>query len=174
MAEKSPAHPPHLAQRPHRVGDVLQHLVCVHDVEGVVRVVQRVHVGHRERDVVQAALLGQVGGRRQRLGRGVDTGDPAGGDRGGQVGGDRSGSAAHIQQRVTGVQLVEQVGRRVRRGAPPVRAQHRLVMPMGVRGLPLRHHRTPLRPHHALCQPQARTVSTVTRPFISQELVPIF
>ncbi len=41
----------HLAQRPHRVGDVLQDLVGVHDVEFPVLVRQRVHVGHREGDV---------------------------------------------------------------------------------------------------------------------------
>ena len=38
------AHPPHLAQRLHRVGHVLQHLVGVHDVEGVVGKIQRVDV----------------------------------------------------------------------------------------------------------------------------------
>ena len=54
-----PAHPPHLAQRPHRVADVLEHLVRVDDVEGVVGVVQRVHVADRERDVVQAAFAGR-------------------------------------------------------------------------------------------------------------------
>ncbi len=43
-----PADPPHLPQRQHRIGDVLQHLMRVHHVERPVAERQRVHVPDRE------------------------------------------------------------------------------------------------------------------------------
>src|SRR5665648_716929 len=67
-----PGHPPDLPQRRHRIGQVLEHLMGVHDVEARVREVQRVHVAHLEGD--RGAQLGGIApSALQHLGRGVDT-----------------------------------------------------------------------------------------------------
>jgi hypothetical protein len=91
--------PVHLAQRPHRIPYVLQHLMRVDDVEGVVRVVQRVHVRDRELDVPHAPFDSRGPGLVQDARRLVDAGDPAVGDQVRQVCGDGAGPAADVQDR---------------------------------------------------------------------------
>ena len=52
--------PAHLAQRLHGIADVLEHLVRVHDVEGVVGEAQRMHVFDREVEVVQTSARREI------------------------------------------------------------------------------------------------------------------
>ena len=67
-----PAHPPHLAQRGHGAGEVLQHLVRMHDIERRVGVVERVDVADRERHVAEAGFVRGGGRFRDDVGRRVD------------------------------------------------------------------------------------------------------
>ena len=69
---------PHLAQRADGVGQVLQHLVRVHDVEGVVGEVERVQVGGAELDVGRGPVVAFGVGGFDRRGRGVDADDVPG------------------------------------------------------------------------------------------------
>ena len=135
-----PAHPAHLAQRPYRIPDVLEHLVGVDHVEGAVGEVQGVDVGHGEGDPVrQPPLPGVRAGLVQDVRGGVHRRDRAfRADQLGQVGGDRAGAAADVQDGHARPQLAGQVRGRVRRGAPAVRAQDRLVVAVGVDGRFLR------------------------------------
>ena len=83
----------HLAQRLDRVGDVLQHLVRVHDVERRVGEVERVHVADRELDR-DAGRVARVGARGvEHLVGAVDAHDAPGRDPLGEVDGDRARSA---------------------------------------------------------------------------------
>ena len=85
--------------QPGWLAQVLEHLVCVHDVERRVVVVERVHVAHGERD------QGVVGGREvARRGRDdvvghVDAQHLAGEHPPGEVGADRARAAADVEQR---------------------------------------------------------------------------
>ena len=125
------AHAGHLPQRGDRIGQVLQHLVGVDDVERVVVGRERVDVADLERDVHPARV---GGGPRlgQRIGGDVDAHHPAGRHAGGQVDGDRARAAADVEQVEPGPQRREQVAGGVLGGAPAVRLQHRLGMAVGV------------------------------------------
>jgi hypothetical protein len=111
---------------------VLEHLVGVHDVEGVVGEVERVHVADGEVDRLQPAPADLGPGQIQRLLGGLKGGDPPGCDPRREVCGDGAGTAADVQQSVAGFQPWQQICRRIFCGAPAVRAQDRLVMPVGV------------------------------------------
>ncbi len=63
----------HLTQRGHRVGEVLEHLVGVHDVEARVGEVEGVHVAEHELDLGSALLVGRGAREGQRL---LDVLDP--------------------------------------------------------------------------------------------------
>ena len=65
-------HASHLAQRRDRVGQVLEHLVRMHDVECVVGEVERVEVGGAELDVARGPVVALGVGRFDRGGRRVD------------------------------------------------------------------------------------------------------
>ncbi len=136
------AYPAHLTECGHRVGQMLQHLVGVYDVEGVVRVGQCVDVGDRELDVGHAPLGRQRGGLVEDGRGGVDRGDQPGRDPGRDVHGDGSRATAHVEHSGAGTQPVGDVGRGVGDGTGPVRAQHRVVVSVGVHGIG--GHRRPL------------------------------
>jgi hypothetical protein len=119
--------PAHLPQRLDRIGDVLQHLVRVHHVEGAVRVGQRVHVSGLEPDVRRCTRAGQRQHLRQWLDRRHLAHPP------GQVRGDRRRPAPDIKQRHARVEVPEQVSGRVLRRPPAVRPQYRLMMPVCIR-----------------------------------------
>ncbi len=145
-----PAHPAHLAQRRHRVGDVLEHLVGVHHVEPSVGQAEPVHVGDDELHVVQAAFGHLPGGGPEHVRGGVAGGDPAAvrRDQRSQVGGDGARTAADVQQPHPRPQVLQQVAGGVARGAPAVRTQDGFVVAVGVDGhgrLPSV--RWPARPH---------------------------
>src|SRR5262249_20886024 len=63
----------------------------------------------------------------------VDAHHGAGRDARREVERDRAGTAADVEQVEAGLEAVEEVRRGVLRGAPLVAAQHRLVVPVGVR-----------------------------------------
>ncbi|GAB4700064.1 hypothetical protein MOKP118_35280 [Mycobacterium avium subsp. hominissuis] len=128
-----PAHAPHLAQGGDRIGQVLEHLMGVDDIERVVGEVETVHVGGAERDVGQIPLLGFGAGHFQDVRRLVDGGDLPGRDPRGQVGGDGAGTATDVEHRQARCQVRQQVTRGVLGGTPPVTAQHRLVVPVRIR-----------------------------------------
>jgi hypothetical protein len=92
------AHSPHLPQRLRGIGDVLQHLVSMDDVERVIRKVEPMHVGGGERDVGQVAPLGLSVGQVEDVGELVDGRDRSGRDTFGEVRGDCSGAATDVQQ----------------------------------------------------------------------------
>ena len=126
------ADPAHLDQGGDRIGQVLQHLVGVHDVEAVVGEVEGVGVTDREIDVLQALLVrrGPGGGQRGRFP--VDADHPAGRDPRGQPEGDRAGPAPDVQHRRSGGQVRDQVAGGVLDRPPAVRAQHAGVVAVGV------------------------------------------
>jgi hypothetical protein len=111
---------------------VLQHLVRVHDVEGTVPEVQRVHVTHHEVHIGQRALGDGAARQLQRLGRAVQRGDPTRRHPRGEVRGDGARAAADVEQARAAVQVRLQVGRGVVEGTPAVRAQHALVLAVRV------------------------------------------
>jgi len=134
-------HAAHLAQRGHGVREVLQHLVRVHDVERVVLELQRVRVTDLEAHV-RRALLGRVlGGDGQHGGGPVDTHDVTRGDAGREVHRDGARAAAHVEQPLARLQRRQQVTGGVLRRAPPVRAQHALVVAVRVDVVGPRGHR---------------------------------
>jgi hypothetical protein len=115
---------------------VLQHLVRVDDVEGVVGIVEVVHVGGPERDVGQVALLDFGAGRAEDVGDLIDGRDRSGCDPGGEVSGDRPGSATNVEHGQARPQMGQQVSRGILGGPSSVTAEHRLVMAVGIGGLP--------------------------------------
>ena len=118
--------PVHLAQRQDRVAEVLEHLVGVHHAERVIRVVERVDVAGREVEVLAAGR--QLPGLLDDVRRGVDAGHVPVRHVAGQARGDRAGTAADVEDPHVRLELRQQVGGGVLGGAPPVRAQHRLMM----------------------------------------------
>src|SRR5690606_35635979 len=120
----------HLAEGADRVGDVLEDLVGVDDVERAVGEVQGVDVGDGELDVVQARGV-RAGLVEDGLG-GVGGDDPAGGHALGEPRGDRSRAAAHVEDRHPRAQVPGEVGGGVVDRAPPVGAEHARVVTVGV------------------------------------------
>jgi len=129
----------HRPQRADRIGEVLEHLVRVHDVErAAFRVegveVERVHVADGEGRVVDALRGGVAGGGSDDLGRQIDAHHGAGCDETREVERDGAGTAADVEHPQPRSQVRQQVRGGVLRGAPAVRAQHALVVPVGVSG----------------------------------------
>ncbi len=120
---------------------MLEHLVGVDHVERVVGEVQGVDIGHGELDVFQASFGRRVGCLAEDLPGGVDGRHTTRSDEGGQVRGDGAGPAADVQHAHAGAEFTDEVGRGIGGGAPAVRAQHRLVVAVGVDGGLLRHDR---------------------------------
>ena len=83
--------PGHLAQRLHRVGDMLEHLVGVDDVEGAVGEGEAMHVLHAEADIGAAPSRDGRARELQRLLADLGGGDPA--DQARQVGRDGARAA---------------------------------------------------------------------------------
>ena len=75
-----PADASHLAQRRDRVGQVLQHLVRVHDVELRIGMLERIDVPDDEIDVGDVALGCRCRCGRDDVGRRVDAEHPTGRD----------------------------------------------------------------------------------------------
>ena len=125
----------HLGQGTHRVREVLKDLVGVDDVEGGVLEGQ----GH-DVPAGQLHLLGQTPfakrrpSRLQGTGRGVQGDDPPRGDAFSEIRGDGRRPAADVEQIHSRAQVGKQVGGRVRRAAPRVRAEHRRTVTVGVAG----------------------------------------
>ncbi|GFH68583.1 hypothetical protein Srut_50970 [Streptomyces rutgersensis] len=122
------AHPAHLAQRAHRVAEVLEHLVGVDDVEGGVGEGEGLGVAGAEGGVGQGARGGGGAGRVEDLLGVVDPGDVAVRDQGGEVGGDRPRSAPDVQDAVVRLQRRQQVRGGIGGGTPGVGAQDGLVV----------------------------------------------
>jgi len=114
---------------------VLKDLVGVDDVEGGVLEGQ----GH-DVPAGQLHLLGQTPfakrrpSRLQGAGRGIEAHDPPRGDALSEIRGDGRRSAADVEQVHSRTQVGKQVGGRVRRAAPRVRAEHRRTVTVGVAG----------------------------------------
>ena len=127
-----PQHPAQLDQGGHRVGEVLEHLVQVDHVEGGVGVPEGEEVADLEPQVLEA----EPGGVLLRLGHDVggrvDPDHLARRHQEGQVGGDGPGPAAHVEQRLPGTQVGEEVGGGVLGRPPGVAAQDRFVVPVRV------------------------------------------
>src|SRR4029079_13288884 len=120
------AHPLHLAQRAHRGGQLLEHLMRVDDVERVGTGLERVEVADRELDVrtaagVAACLLDHVGRR-------IDAEDASGCDPAADVSRDRAGAAPYVEHAGAGCEARREVGGRVVDRAPLVRPQYALVV----------------------------------------------
>jgi hypothetical protein len=115
----------------------------VHHVEGVVGEIQSLYVRGHERDVRLAPRL-RLGASQIQSAVGLfDSGDLSGVDLGGEVRGNGPGTTTHIEHRHTRSQMRQQITGGVFRGAYPMRAQHRFVMPVGVDGLMLTGHCVP-------------------------------
>ena len=127
-----PADPSHLDEGGHRIPHVLEHLVGMDHVEGAVGKRQPEQVGDQEGDRDRSGPGGESARLADDVDRGVDADHPSGGHRAGQVAGERARSAPDVEQVLAGPQVREQVGGRVGRGAPAVRAQDALVVAVGV------------------------------------------
>jgi hypothetical protein len=114
----------HGGKEPDRIGDVLDDLMGVDDVEAPVHVVER---GDPQ---VELGVLGERA--FDDRGRRVDADHRGRAHHSRQVGGDRRRTAPDIQQRQPGAEVGQEVRRRVRRRPPPVRPQHRAVVAVGV------------------------------------------
>ena len=128
-----PADPRHLAQRGDRVGQVLQHLVGVDDVE---RVVGHGRGRRRRRPRRSTSTPARSAAARASASGSAETSMPStrpGRHPGGQVDGDRAGPAADVEQVHARAQRRQQVGRGVLRRPPAVRLQDGLGVPVGVR-----------------------------------------
>ena len=121
----------------------------VHDVEGVVGIVEGVDVAERELHVGAARGVGP--GVLQRLGHRLDPLHPAGSDPFGDVDGDRPGPAAHVEDVRPGSQEGRDVGGRVGDRPDGVGAQDAGGVPVGV-GLAVGAHRPMLDPLSHLMQ----------------------
>ncbi len=127
-----PGDPAHLAQRSDRVGEVLQHLVGVHDVVGPVGQVEVQRVANGKPDLRQVA---RRVGLRDDVGRAVHAEHLAvGADQGAEVTGDGAGTASDVEDAQTRPQVRQQVPGGVVRGTPAVRAQDTVVVPLQVGG----------------------------------------
>ena len=88
----------------------------------------------------QLHLLGQTPfakrrpSRLQGAGRGIEAHDPPRGDAFSEIRGDGRRPAADVEQVHSRTQVGKQVGGRVRRAAPRVRAEHRRTVTVGVAG----------------------------------------
>lgn len=123
----------HLAEGADRVRHVLQHLVGMHDVEGIVGIlVQIEHIAHGERRVGDALFLRQRAGRRQRLVRVVDPDDVAVRHVPGEVERDGARSAADVEDGHVPLEVGQEVGGRVCGRSPLMRAQRGRVVIGGV------------------------------------------
>ena len=109
---------------------MLEELVRVDGVEA--RVLDRERVGVPGAEFEVGELPGVAPGELDHLGGAVEPDDPSGGQPPCQVDGDRPRAAADVEQVAAGREPLEQVPRRVRRGPPPVGAEHALVVAMGV------------------------------------------
>ena len=124
---------PHLAQRADRVGEVLQHLVRVHDVERVVGEVERVHVGGAR---TRRCRLPAAFARPLAAIASADASMPItrpGRDAAREVERDRARPAADVEERRAGHEVRHEVRGGVLDGAPAMRAQHALVVAVRVR-----------------------------------------
>jgi len=127
-----PAHPFHLDQCRHRVPDVLEDLVGMHDVEGPVLVVEVEEVTHLKGQSRGPLFDGRPARFFDHLDRSVESHHPARRQKSGQVAGDRPRSAPHVEQGHPRSQVGKQVAGRVFGGAPAMRPQHAVVMAVGI------------------------------------------
>jgi hypothetical protein len=130
----------------------MEQLMRVDYVEGHVRRWQPVDVTDSKLDVGDTLRL--LTGRCHHLAGTVDANHSAGGNPASKVDRDRAGTAADIEHVGRWDQVVEEVGGRVGGGPPPMRAQHTLVMAVGI---------APTRLRHAARMPQGR-MSTASLP----------
>lgn len=100
----------HLAQGGDGVGDVLQHLVHVDDVEGAVGEVEVVDVAVAEVDVGDAGLGGVGAGLGEGGGDGLDPRDVAVGHAPREIDADRARATADVENRHVGLDVGEEVG----------------------------------------------------------------
>ena len=123
-------HPAELAQDLHRLGEVLENLVDMHDVEAVVVELEIVGVADDELDVGPAPAEGRclLDDRRG----GVEADDRTRREAIGEVDGDGAGSAPDVEQAQPGSEMRDEVGRRILHRPPGVRPDDARVMPVGV------------------------------------------
>ena len=113
---------------------MLQHLVGVDEIERAVVGFERVDIARRELHVGDA-LGSRVASRRlDHVRRRVEAEHGPRRDEAREVERDGAGPTAHVEYTKSGTQVREQVGGRILGGAPAVRTQHALVVPVGVRG----------------------------------------
>src|SRR5439155_16673028 len=114
-------------------GEVLQHLVRVHDVERRSGKRQRVHVAGVEGDAVDPGGACRVTRAVEHFGLTVDADDRSRCNPPRDIDGDGPRPAADVEHARPRRERVEEVARGVLRGAPPVRAQDALVVAVCVR-----------------------------------------
>ena len=117
----------HLLQGCYWIGEVLQQLMCVHDVKRGIRNVQPVHVTCYERDPRMIAPRFS-----NDLCRRIDPGDGTGGDASSEIGGNCPRTTPHVQQTDASAQMWQQVGRRVLDRSPTMGSQDAFVMTVRV------------------------------------------
>ena len=105
----------------------------VHDVERRVVELERVHVTGREPDVLGAPAPAELVRLDDDLVGPVDADHGSRRNPPREIDRDRARPTAHVEQVHAGLEPVQEVARRVLRGPPLVAAEHRLVMPVGVR-----------------------------------------
>ena len=111
---------------------VLQHLVRVHDIPRPVCRVEGIGVVDGEARIVEAGCHACRLGLRDDVGRGIHPAHGTRGDPLGEIERDRARSRTDVEHAHPRREGGQQVGGRVLGGAPAVRAQHALVMAVGV------------------------------------------
>ena len=130
-----PADTTHLDERTDRVGEMLEDLVGVDDVEGPVAEAERVDVTDLEAQVPPLGGFGKRPGLFEHLGRGVEADDMAVWDASGEADGDGPRAAADIEHPRVGGEARKEVGGGVLDATPAVRAEHAVVVAVQVGGL---------------------------------------
>ena len=121
-----PQYATHLGQRAHRLAQVLQELVRMHDVERSVWKLQRVDVADMQLDR-QPCPLAWAFACASTSGA-VDANHAAWRDLTREIHGDRARPAAHVEQVEPRSKGRQEIARRVLGGSPGVAAEHRLMM----------------------------------------------
>jgi hypothetical protein len=130
------AEPLHLLEHCHRTGDVLEHLMSMHDVETAVGERHGLRISASELDVLDTGFGADLPGFGQNaLGR-IDGDDRPRVDETSEVASDSSRTAANVEQVEARPQVSEQIGSRVLCRAGTMRPEDAVVVPVCVHAQP--------------------------------------